>query len=250
MYKSLAPVIIVSLLSGCTVMNGEQYHQENLQAIKASENNVNNKISALNLQMRKQANQISVLQTEVKTLTSDFKAYQKKEEKRRSASTAQPSTEQPIAAVKSENNEAPTKKLTLGELEQVHIDSIDKNVTARIDTGAATSSLNAVDIQEFERNSQQWVRFHLFDGKSPIDEKNWIEAPVLKHVKVRQATVSKAQRRAVIELWIKVGPIHEKVQFNLADRTQMKYPVLLGREFIRDIAVVDVSRQFLQTEKK
>jgi hypothetical protein len=47
----------------------------------------------------------------------------------------------------------------------------------------------------------------------------------------------------VIELWVKLGKIHEKAQFTLADRSQMSHPVLLGREFIRDIAVVDVSKK-------
>ncbi|MGL6055670.1 MAG: RimK/LysX family protein, partial [Vibrio metschnikovii] len=45
-------------------------------------------------------------------------------------------------------------------------------------------------------------------------------------------------------------PIHQKSQFTLADRSQMTHPILLGREFIRDIAVVDVSRQYIQTETK
>ncbi|CSB16870.1 lipoprotein [Vibrio cholerae] len=30
----------------------------------------------------------------------------------------------------------------------------------------------------------------------------------------------------------------------------MTHPVLLGREFIRDIALVDVSRKYIQTEQK
>ena len=59
-----------------------------------------------------------------------------------------------------------------------------------------------------------------------------------------------AERRAVIELWVKVGKIHEKAQFTLADRSQMSHPVLLGREFIKDIALVDVSKKYVQTEVK
>ncbi|HAS3930067.1 TPA: ATP-dependent zinc protease, partial [Vibrio cholerae] len=117
-------------------------------------------------------------------------------------------------------------------------------------TGAATSSLNAVDIEEFERNGKNWVRFHLADEKNPKTEANWIEAPVLRYVRIRQSTNDNTERRAVVELWVKLGSIHEKAQFTLADRSQMTHPVLLGREFIRDIALVDVSRKYIQTEQK
>ncbi|CAH0540536.1 ATP-dependent zinc protease family protein [Vibrio marisflavi] len=249
MYKRLAPVLVFSLLSGCSLVNGDQYHQENLQAIKASEKNVNVKISELNLQLRKQSQQISSLRSEVSSLNSDIEKYHKDNQAKSAEASSAAAAKQPSPTA-SQVQQTPSNKIVLGELEKVHIDSLNKSFTARIDTGASISSLNAVDIQEFERNGQQWVKFHLFDGKQAIDEKNWVEAPILKHVKVRQATVSKAKRRAVIELWIKVGKIHEKVQFNLADRTQMKYPILLGREFIRDIATVDVSKQFLQSENK
>lgn len=34
----------------------------------------------------------------------------------------------------------------------------------------------------------------------------------------------------------------KKAQFTLADRSQMDYPVLLGREFFKDIALVDVGK--------
>jgi hypothetical protein len=47
---------------------------------------------------------------------------------------------------------------------------------------------------------------------------------------------------------VKLGSIHEKAQFTLADRSQMSHPVLLGREFIRDIAMVDVSKKYIHTE--
>lgn len=69
-------------------------------------------------------------------------------------------------------------------------------------------------------------------------------------MRIRQSTNENTERRAVVELWVKLGSIHEKAQFTLADRSQMTHPVLLGREFIRDIALVDVSRKYIQTEQK
>ncbi|GAL11509.1 hypothetical protein JCM19233_2499 [Vibrio astriarenae] len=68
--------------------------------------------------------------------------------------------------------------------------------------------------------------------------------------KIRQSSNEEAERRFVIEMWVRLGDIHEKAQFTLADRSQMSHPVLLGREFIRDIAVVDVGKKYIHTDIK
>ncbi|WP_459076608.1 ATP-dependent zinc protease family protein [Vibrio parahaemolyticus] len=101
-----------------------------------------------------------------------------------------------------------------------------------------------------KETAKNWVRFHLADATKSEEEKNtWIEAPVLRYVKIRQVTSEELERRAVVELWVRVGKIHEKAQFTLADRSHMNHPVLLGREFMRDIALVDVSRTYIQTDE-
>lgn len=138
-------------------------------------------------------------------------------------------------------------KVILGEEEWVWLDSIQSFFKARIDTGATTSSLNAADIQIFERDGKEWVRFNL-NHSSDINSQQaeLIEAPVTRWVKVRQSTTDKAERRPVIEAWVKLGELHEKAQFTLADRSHMTYPILLGREFFKDIALVDVGKRFVQ----
>lgn len=180
--------------------------------------------------------------TELKNQVSQIKQPPPPAPKR--TPTVKPSNDKKVAITK------PRQEVVLGEIESVTIDAIKQTFDARIDTGAATSSLNAVDIEEFERNGKNWVRFHLADEKNPKTDANWIEAPVLRYVRIRQSTNENTERRAVVELWVKLGSIHEKAQFTLADRSQMTHPVLLGREFIRDIALVDVSRKYIQTEQK
>ncbi len=245
MFKRIAPFAALSLLSGCALTNGDEYHQATLSAIQSSEANMTQKMTNLESQMGLQNDYIESLEkqiTELKTQVSQIKLPPPHAPKR--VSTAKPSNDQNTAISK------PRHDVVLGEIESVTIDAIKQTFDARIDTGAATSSLNAVDIEEFERNGKNWVRFHLADEKNPKTEANWIEAPVLRYVRIRQSTNDNTERRAVVELWVKLGSIHEKAQFTLADRSQMTHPVLLGREFIRDIALVDVSRKYIQTEQK
>lgn len=244
MFTRLAPVIAVSLLSGCALTNSEQYHQETLTAINTSEAELTNKITNLELQMSNQSDYIDSLEGDIKALSKQIASFKKVtlEKLNEKPEPVEP-TPVPLPTPMPDN-------IILGEIEKVTIDSIKQTFDARVDTGAATSSLNAVDIEQFERNGKNWVRFHLSDGEKTLDADNWIEAPIIRFVKIRQSTSEDVERRAVIELWVRVGKIHEKAQFTLADRSQMSHPVLLGREFIRDIAVVDVSRKYIHTEDK
>ncbi|CAM2951973.1 ATP-dependent zinc protease family protein [Vibrio neptunius] len=243
MFTKLTPVISIALLSGCTLTNSEQYHQETLAAIQSSETNLTQKLSFLEQKVSNQAEHIESLQTKVDLLDKElfkFKTEAMAEVKR--------NREPIVTPVPVKLASTPSQELVLGEIEKVSIDSIKQTFDSRIDTGAATSSLNAVDIEQFERNGKNWVRFHLSDGVTPLDDTNWIEAPIIRFVKIRQSTNAETERRAVVELWVRLGTIHEKTQFTLADRSQMTHPVLLGREFIRDIAVVDVSKKYVQKE--
>lgn len=243
MFTRLAPVIAVSLLAGCAD-HTEQYHQETLAAINSSESTIAAQVAHLELQVDQQLNDIGRLKNEIQTLNKQMTSYHH-------ATIAKLNEKpEPIEPLPLPTPAPMPDNIVLGEIEKITIDTLKQTFDARVDTGAATSSLNAVDIEQFERNGKEWVRFHLSDGEKTLDPEHWIEAPILRFVKIRQANSDDIQRRAVIELWAQVGKIHEKVQFTLADRSQMSLPVLLGREFIRDIAVVDVSRQYIHTQKK
>ncbi len=252
MYRKLAVVLAVTLLSGCTLTDGDKYHQATLDALKQTDSNLNNRITNVQLELSNQTDYIDSLEDKIIKLTDQLTAYQqanlammkKLDADNHTSSDANTTSQVKTAAVQPS---VPRSELVLGAVEKVTIDDLKKTFDARVDTGAATSSLNAVDIEQFERNGKTWVRFHLADGKQQVD-KTWIESPVLRFVKIRQANYSELQRRPVIALWVRVGAIHEKSQFTLADRSQMSHPILLGREFIRDIAVVDVSKNYIQTD--
>ncbi|WP_070967617.1 ATP-dependent zinc protease family protein [Vibrio sonorensis] len=242
MLKILSPAVALLLLSGCAINGSNQYHQQTLTAINNAQTATENRISNLELAISTQADYIESLENGLLTLQMSIDKIA------HSSKTSNSSTKTSYLA-KPKTNTAISDTVVLGEIEKVSIDSINQTFDARVDTGAATSSLNAIDIEHFERNGKKWVRFHLSDGASTSDDSNWIEAPIVRFVKIRQSTNDEGERRAVVELWVKVGSIHEKAQFTLADRSQMSHPVLLGREFIRDIAVVDVSRKYIHTNK-
>ncbi|MGL6175598.1 MAG: ATP-dependent zinc protease family protein, partial [Vibrionaceae bacterium] len=119
---------------------------------------------------------------------------------------------------------------------------------ARVDTGATTSSINATDVQEFERDGKTWVRFNIANHSALAGEPKLtpVEVMVKRWAKIRQSAADEVERRPVVELQLRIGNLHEKAQFTLADRSQLTYPLLLGREFFKDLAVVDVSKAYIQ----
>lgn len=125
----------------------------------------------------------------------------------------------------------------LGETERVLLDPPGLTLAARIDTGVQGSVLDARNVREFERDGKTWVKFLL--GGAPDAQPQEISRPLL-----RSGTLKTGARRYVVSLRVRLGGIDQYVEFSLGDRSGQSFPVVLGRNFLRDQAVVDVSRRF------
>ena len=134
-------------------------------------------------------------------------------------------------------------KLILGEEEWVFVPGLKEAFKARVDTGATTSSISAVDIVDFERDGKDWVKFKIEHDGITTEE---VSLPVERWVKIKQSSAEGTQRRAVVVASIQIGDLKDKAEFTLADRTHLSFPLLLGRSFFRDVAVVDVSQKYVQ----
>ncbi len=146
--------------------------------------------------------------------------------------------EKPVVAKKT-----PDGMLILGSEEWVYVPAIDDTFKARVDTGATTSSMNAIDIVPFERDGKDWVQFKIDLGDKESKE---FKVPVERWASVKQSSSDEITKRAVVSAYIKIGDYKEKTEFTLADRGHMAFPMLLGRSFFRDVAVVDVSKKYIQ----
>eukprot|EP01156_Anaeramoeba_ignava_P011314 Anaeramoba_ignava/a482742_7.p1 GENE.a482742_7~~a482742_7.p1 ORF type:complete len:214 (+),score=9.91 a482742_7:59-700(+) len=147
--------------------------------------------------------------------------------------------------IKEESKKLQTKqetKVTIGEVEYVFIPSLDIRLKARIDTGAKTSSIHAVEIKEFERDGEKWVKFKILDNNKNLIQK---ALPLHRIVHIKQESDTKSDRRYVVNMKLKLGDLEQLVEVSLNDRSHLNYPVLIGRNFLRGLFVVDVSKKFL-----
>ncbi len=136
-------------------------------------------------------------------------------------------------------------KILIGSVESVRIIPGNRVVKARVDTGAKTTSLHALNMQVFERDGREYVRFNLSKEKDALT----IERPIWKWVRIKRHG-KKSQRRPVIKLRLVLGNNDQLVAVTLTDRTKFKHPVLIGRNFLRDIYIVDVAQENTCTPKE
>jgi hypothetical protein len=137
---------------------------------------------------------------------------------------------------------APDSRTLLGRIEKVYLDPPGLEFNARIDTGAQTSSLNAIDIVEFERDGKPHVRFNVINPKT--GEKTEITRRLRRYARVKELNNKESQNRPVVRMRVVVADIDEQINFTLVDRSKLKNQVLIGRNLLRDLAIVDVSKKY------
>ena len=133
----------------------------------------------------------------------------------------------------------------VGWRELVHLPELGLHaVPAKIDTGARTSSLHGEVLDEFERDGERFVRFAVDFARQQV--RQICEAV---HVDVRGITSSngETQYRYVIKTPLKIGDVEFRAEISLANRADMKFPMLIGRSSLRRRFVVDSGYSWLQT---
>ncbi|MEH6822443.1 MAG: RimK/LysX family protein [Motiliproteus sp.] len=134
-------------------------------------------------------------------------------------------------------------KPVIGEVEAVRVEPPGLLLNARIDTGATTSSVNALDIERFERDGKRWVRFTLVDEH---DKSYALERPVVRMVRIKRHA-GEARQRAVVKLSLSLAGRTQSSEVSLTDRSDFDYKLLVGRGFLRDTFSVDISTKFTQS---
>jgi hypothetical protein len=123
-------------------------------------------------------------------------------------------------------------KPIIGNTVDVTFDLFNKSVSSKVDTGATTCSLHATDIQA----TGDKVSF-----KCPALSEQTITMDVSSSQQITSADGGSNVRPAVT-MNITISNIAMQVLFNLNDRSNMDFPVLIGQNALQDgNFVIDVS---------
>ncbi len=147
----------------------------------------------------------------------------------------------PLAAAAQEQDpwqlyEAPLAQY--GWMERVRIETLTRyfELEAKLDTGADSSSLHATDIEVFEREGQNWLRF--------TTQGQRLEQPIARRVRIKQKNGQPAQERWVVRLDLCIGQVFIPADFSLVDRSDFSTPVLLGRDVLQHLGPVAPELKF------
>lgn len=136
-------------------------------------------------------------------------------------------------------------KTLIGWIEKVRVYPGDIEFKAKMDTGALTSSINAKNISEFERDGEAWVRFEIINKDNVSST---LELPLVREAKIKRH-FGVAQKRHVVVLGVCLGKLYKETQVNLVDRHGFLYAMLIGRSFLRKDFAIDPSQQFTTSPK-
>ncbi|MFH5804572.1 ATP-dependent zinc protease [Alienimonas sp. DA493] len=117
-------------------------------------------------------------------------------------------------------------------------------IKAKVDTGARTSSVHAFDVEIFERDGVDLVRFTLHPRQKSAKRAVLCEAELLGVREVKSSN-GHIQERPVILTHAVVCGKRFPLELTLANRDAMGFRMLLGREALRGRFVVDPAQSYL-----
>ena len=121
-------------------------------------------------------------------------------------------------------------------------------VKARVDSGAKTSSLHAINIKKFKRDGEHWVKFDVHPLQKNRKTKVQCEERILDHRVIKSSSGDK-EKRPVIQTLLTLGEHTWQVEVTLTDRDSMGYRMLLGREAMIGRVLIDPEGECLFGDK-
>ena len=142
-------------------------------------------------------------------------------------------------------NNPPAKQLSvIGWREWVSLPELGiAGIKAKIDTGARSSSLHAVDVHFFENDGRSHVRFKVHPFQRNSRETVEAVAPVLEFRRVRSSNGHEAERPVIVTTVDVLGQSWP-IEVTLANRDEMGFRMLLGREAVRGRMLVDALKSY------
>jgi len=116
-------------------------------------------------------------------------------------------------------------------------------IKARVDSGAKTSALHALNISPFVKNGENWVKFDLNPIQNNAKTIIHCQAPLLGKRIVKSSSGFREQR-FVIQSNVVLGNNNWDIEITLTNRDSMGFRMLFGREAMSGRALVDPGQKY------
>lgn len=117
-------------------------------------------------------------------------------------------------------------------------------IKAKIDTGARSSSIHALEVRKYVDRGAPYVSFVICPEQG-ADPRTIACVAELRDERIVKSSSGHEQNRYLINAMVRLGNLTWPIELTLADRTPMGFNMLLGREAIRGRFLVDAGRSFI-----
>ncbi len=139
----------------------------------------------------------------------------------------------------------PQDKIILGSEEWCSFPELGiPAIKARVDSGAKTSALHAINIAPFVKEGINWVKFDINPIQNNLKTVIHCEALLIDKRVVKSSSGFREQRY-VIQSKINIGGDLWAIEMTLTNRDSMGFRMLLGREAMSGRILVDPQQQYL-----
>lgn len=129
---------------------------------------------------------------------------------------------------------AKDQPVVIGRIEKVYVEDAKFTASARIDTGAGVSSINAEIIKIIksdEADKEETVEFRVLDDDKHI---RTMKRKIVGWQNIKKKSTKEGYvLRPVVEMDFCIAGKRVQARVNLADRSQFLYPVLVGRNVLK-----------------
>ncbi len=132
-------------------------------------------------------------------------------------------------------------KILIGRTDVAGFPDLDiDEIDVKVDTGAYTSAIHATEIEEITVKNETLIQFKILDISHP--EHN---GKVFRYRNFEKRTITnsfgQSEERYVIDTSIKLFGTCYPISLSLSERSDLKFPVLLGRKFLNKRFIVDTA---------
>jgi hypothetical protein len=136
-------------------------------------------------------------------------------------------------------------KTIIGSIESCSLPELGiNNLNVRVDTGAKTSSLHVDNVKKYVKDGVTSVQFDIHPDAHNVSSIVTCHAKVADIRKIKSSN-GESEQRYVIKTPIQLGEHVWGIEITLTNRADMSYLMLLGREGLGDLFLVDPSVVFL-----
>ncbi|GJL79913.1 MAG: hypothetical protein NPINA01_29020 [Nitrospinaceae bacterium] len=128
-----------------------------------------------------------------------------------------------------------TTKQAIGWVEYVNVGKQNFRLESKVDTGADFSSINGEILKKFTVDGEEWVQFRV---ESKQNQSINLERKIERYAEIKGRLIPSI-KRPVVRLGVCLGNIFRDIEVNLAERKNFNYPMLIGRNFLQGVFLID-----------